>query len=68
MTNVITSSFGAFVCVDSELAKAFNKKNAKGERIEKSIAFPTCLSINKCVLVLFSDCVAACAYLAAVRA
>eukprot|EP00242_Pyramimonas_sp_CCMP2087_P005987 CAMPEP_0198224746 /NCGR_PEP_ID=MMETSP1445-20131203/98154_1 /TAXON_ID=36898 /ORGANISM="Pyramimonas sp., Strain CCMP2087" /LENGTH=394 /DNA_ID=CAMNT_0043904013 /DNA_START=72 /DNA_END=1256 /DNA_ORIENTATION=- len=36
-------------CLSTELAKAFNKKNAKGERIEKSIAFPTCLSINNCV-------------------
>eukprot|EP00976_Prorocentrum_cordatum_P102589 1193121-Prorocentrum_minimum.AAC.2 len=30
----------------SELAKAFNKKNAKGEKVEKSIAFPTCISCN----------------------
>jgi len=35
--------------LNSELAKAFNKKNAKGEKVEKSIAFPTCISVNNCV-------------------
>lgn len=27
-------------------AKAFNKKNAKGEKLEKGNAFPTCVSLN----------------------
>jgi len=36
-------------CLHTELAKAFNKKNNKGEKIEKSIAFPSCISVNNCV-------------------
>lgn len=39
-----------------ELAKAFNKKNDKGEKVEKGIAFPTCISLNRCV------CVCVCGY------
>jgi len=38
-----------------ELAKAFNKKNDKGEKVEKGIAFPTCVSLNRCVFFLSSD-------------
>ena len=33
----------------SKLAGSFNKKSAKGEKMEKGIAFPTCCSINNTV-------------------
>eukprot|EP00241_Pyramimonas_parkeae_P005841 CAMPEP_0114248906 /NCGR_PEP_ID=MMETSP0058-20121206/13833_1 /TAXON_ID=36894 /ORGANISM="Pyramimonas parkeae, CCMP726" /LENGTH=386 /DNA_ID=CAMNT_0001362365 /DNA_START=78 /DNA_END=1238 /DNA_ORIENTATION=+ len=38
-----------------KLAGSFNKKNAKGERVEKGIAFPTCVSLNSTVCH-FSPC------------
>jgi hypothetical protein len=38
---------GCFIRI-RELAKAFNKKNDKGEKVEKGIAFPTCVSLNRC--------------------
>lgn len=33
----------------TKLAGSFNKKTAKGEKVEKGIAFPTCVSINNVV-------------------
>ena len=37
-------------CANRETGKSFNKAKAKdGEKVKKSSAFPTCISLNKCV-------------------
>lgn len=33
----------------AETAAVYNKKNDKGEKVEKGLAFPTCVSVNNCV-------------------
>lgn len=35
--------------ITEKCVKAFNKKNQKGERLEKGLAFPTCISVNSTV-------------------
>jgi len=35
--------------IAEKTAGAFNKKNNKGEKVEKGLAFPACVSINGCV-------------------
>mmetsp|Transcript_13365 Transcript_13365/g.18263 ORF Transcript_13365/g.18263 Transcript_13365/m.18263 type:complete len:388 (+) Transcript_13365:123-1286(+) len=35
--------------LQTELASAFNKKTKTGDKVEKCIAFPTCISLNSCV-------------------
>lgn len=35
--------------LQERLKNTFNKPNKKGEKIEKGIAFPTCMSINNTV-------------------
>jgi len=41
--------------IEAEAKGCFNKKNAKGEKVEKGIAFPTCVSVNT-VVCHFSPC------------
>jgi hypothetical protein len=38
-----------FYFLQERLKNTFNKPNKKGEKIEKGIAFPTCMSINNTV-------------------
>lgn len=35
--------------IEKETGLVFNKKNESGEKVEKGIAFPTCISINEVV-------------------
>lgn len=35
--------------IEKETGAVFNKKNENGEKVEKGIAFPTCISVNEVV-------------------